>query len=106
MWIYLIEQQGTNLYKIGISKNPEERVKQLQTANGVKLDLIKQFKTEFDYKLERVLHRHFQSKKTIGEFFELNENDVKEFTSLCESRESNFKYLVENNSYIRNRGKF
>ena len=106
MFIYLIKQTNSNLCKIGISENPEKRIKQLQTANGTPLDLIKQFKTEFGYKLEAALHRHFFSKKTIGEFFELEEKDIFEFTTICEDKEKNFKYLRENNSYIKDRGKW
>jgi hypothetical protein len=41
-----------------------------------------------------------------NEWFLLTEEDVKSFESLCESREKNFKYLVENNSYLLERGKF
>lgn len=106
MFVYLINQSDSSLYKIGLSENPNKRRKQLQTANGVQLDLIKQFKTEFGFKLEKSLHRHFKPKQTIGEFFDLEDKDVSEFETICERIEKNLKYLKENNSYIGDRKKW
>lgn len=33
MYIYVIQQKGTQNYKIGVSENPNKRLKELQVAN-------------------------------------------------------------------------
>lgn len=33
MYIYVIQQKDTDNYKIGVSHNPEKRLKELQVAN-------------------------------------------------------------------------
>lgn len=40
MYIYFIREKGTKRYKIGISKSPTRRLKELQTSNSKKLELV------------------------------------------------------------------
>jgi len=95
--VYLIQAEGTNSYKIGFTNNkPTERLKQLQTGNGTKLELVKEFKTKYGSKLEGQLHRHFRSKRTEGEWFMLETEDVKQFESVCIRYENNFDALKDN----------
>jgi predicted GIY-YIG superfamily endonuclease len=104
--IYLIQAENTNKYKIGYSRNPHQRLKQLQTANGEGLLLLKEFKTEFATKLEKQLHRYYLNKQTLGEWFQLDEEDVQKFISLCETKENTLRMLRETNTYIQDREKW
>lgn len=106
MFIYLVKQTDADLYKIGVSSEPEKRLKSLQTANGALLELINKVSVDFGYKVEKAIHNHFRSKKTMGEWFILTEEDVSNFSTLCEAKENIFKLLVEKNSYIREKGKW
>ena len=107
MFVYLIKLDSEeNLYKIGTSKSPKKRLKELQTANGIPLILIKTVKCEFHWKVEAALHRHFVSKRTMGEWFLLDLKDVSSFEEIAKKREADFKLLFENNSYVINKGKF
>lgn len=99
MFVYLISKTGSNHYKIGVSNNPAYRLAQLQTANSEQLILIDKFKTKFSFKLEGFIHRVFADKQTIGEWFMLDEEDVKRFKVVCESHEKNLE-LIKNNSYV------
>jgi len=105
-YIYLIQQQGSDLYKIGYSHNPSHRLEQLQTANGVKLELIETFRTDYKTKLEKLLHKKFFKQQTLGEWFELSQEQVREFKNVCKVQENYFKVLEENNTYIQDRGKW
>lgn len=99
--IYLLQAEGTDLYKIGITGKPiEYRIKELQTGNGNKLVLISEFKTEFDYLFERTLHRHFELQKTEGEWFNLTLEQVKSFIIVCERINTNFKVLKESENHF------
>ena len=98
--IYLARQQESSLYKIGITKNsPKQRIKQLQTGNAVPLVLVETFRTNHDYTMETALHAHFMLKKREGEWFELSDEDVKEFQSICEKKEVTMDFLKKNNHF-------
>jgi hypothetical protein len=103
MQVYLINQHGTNNFKIGLSKDPEKRLKELQTANGDSLDLIHTFNTRYAFKLESALHRVYASKKTIGEWFQLELKDVNSFLEECVKRETILNILFEQNTYLQDK---
>lgn len=68
--------------KIGFSaENPqnEKRKASLQTGNSQPLELIGF--VEGTREKERILHNRFTGKKTIGEWFDLNEDDIKAILS-------------------------
>ena len=92
MYVYLMLSEETGLHKIGYSKNPEKRLKQLETGAG-KLTLIEKFKTEYHSKIESTLHRNYSSMKRFGEWFELSMKDVSKFKEKCLLLEDNLKYL-------------
>lgn len=102
MRIYLLQQADTNLYKIGVTKKDVDvRIKELQIGNPSKLSLIESYKTKWDFKLENALHIHFKRHKVQSEWFELTEENVKEFLTLCEKYEKNFDVLKEfNNPFL------
>lgn len=68
-YVYFIKAEGLNRVKIGISKNPEERLKQLQIGSPFKLSLIAT--TPGNIELERSLHNKFSHIICDGEWFHL-----------------------------------
>lgn len=64
---YLIGAEGSPLVKIGMAKNPEARVKFLQTGQPMLLSLL--WTHEDDH--ERTLHRRFADQRIRGEWFDL-----------------------------------
>jgi hypothetical protein len=98
--IYLVQQEGTQLYKIGITKkDPKVRIKELQTGNANPIILVESFQTKFDFQAEAGVQAHYKSKKVSGEWFELTEDDVKIFYSVCERMEHSFE-ILKTNSYL------
>ena len=82
------------LYKIGVTKQSKnKRLKQLSTGNSKDLKLVNEFKSEFAYKLESVLHRQFKDKKVNKEWYALDKIDVENFITTCLKYENNFKIL-------------
>ncbi len=81
MYVYLI-QSGTSRkapVKIGMSDDPEKRIKQLQTGNPETLRLIMSIRCnsrEHAYKLESTLHLMMAKKSIINEWFFLDEKSV------------------------------
>lgn len=87
-YLYVI-RGGENIYKIGITKNePHSRLRELQTGNDRKLELVKAYYRQ-DYKqLERKLHRQFNYCRLNGEWFNID------LQTIMNAVEGNVKYLA------------
>lgn len=57
MYVYAIKESDTSNVKIGISKDPYRRLKQLQTANSSKLELVTYVEAKDRYKTEKYYHQ-------------------------------------------------
>ena len=70
--VYVISNQAIGLVKIGVSKNPEQRMKTLQCNCGMKLFVWHQtIEMDCAYELESRLHKHFAPYRTYGEWFRI-----------------------------------
>ncbi len=71
--IYVIGA-SENLKKIGITRNPPGRLRNLQTANPAKLQLeyLKQCEEHEAVRLEREVHKRFSADRLAGEWFAIN----------------------------------
>lgn len=99
--IYLIQNLETSKYKIGISKNPKKRIKQLQTGSGEELKLIHEFKSEVSKKIESALHGRYKHLNTHGEWFDLSLSEEVVFIEECTKIEKNILFLKkEGNHFI------
>ena len=80
-YVYIISDGSS--FKIGVSKDPLSRMKQLQTGNKNVLTLEHcELKNE-PYKVEKFAHRHLQSKKGEGEWFECTYQEARIAILLC-----------------------
>jgi hypothetical protein len=74
--LYLIWSRELDRYKIGISVDPESRLKELQTSSPSILEMIA-FKNVKDARnAEAALHKKYASANVTGEWFELSDQDV------------------------------
>jgi hypothetical protein len=71
MYVYAIQEEG-GAVKIGISRDPEQRLKQLQTGNSKKLTLVAVRKAENRYADEKHLHNLSKPYLVRGEWFDVN----------------------------------
>lgn len=69
MYVYAIRNTATGNIKLGISRNPEQRLKQLQTGNDCKLELVAYSKAENRFKDETALHHAHSAAHIRGEWF-------------------------------------
>ena len=107
MNIYLIssETNGQKLYKIGITKRAiEVRMKELKTGNAAELAIVDSFQSKWATKIEANLHRQFKPKKISGEWFQLAEQDLKDFKEKCRLLHANFDLMEKSNTYVIDRG--
>ena len=104
--VYLITSNYVD-FKIGVTTRPiNERIRELQTSHPEKIDIIKFYKAENHNAVERWLHRKFNEKRLEGEWFQLDETDINQFESLCQSHDKVITLLKEENHFFSKKDKF
>lgn len=89
-YVYLIRMGRTSLYKIGISNDPQGRLKTLQTASPYKLKLYHTFTADNASAAEQALHAALHNQRKEGEWFELSINQKDQLLLVSEYREGLF----------------
>jgi len=95
-YIYLIQSLEDGHYKIGVSKHPQKRLKQLQTGNSSELKIIETFQTEIPFQVEKTLQRRYSHFHKEGEWFDMSITQEVEFLKECKRIEQNIIVLKEN----------
>lgn len=91
--VYLIQSLEDGYYKIGISKNPPKRLKQLQTGNSSELKLVDSFPSEYANKIEKTLHNFLNYSRKEGEWFDIPLTEALGFKERCKKIEENIATL-------------
>jgi hypothetical protein len=97
-YIYLIQSLEEGYYKIGVSKNPNKRIQQLQTGNSSPLKLIEVYQSEQADKIERILQRRYLHLRKEGEWFELSISNEVSFRKECQIIEETLGFLKKNHN--------
>jgi hypothetical protein len=82
-YVYLMYSVERGDYKIGISKNPKKRIKQLQTGSGEKIVLIDQYLTKYYSEVEVSLHGLYAPHHNLGEWFNIGIVEANSFQDRC-----------------------
>lgn len=69
MYVYAIRERESGNIKLGISRDPQKRMKQLQTGNSQELELVAVRKADNRFKDERQLHIENNASHIHGEWF-------------------------------------
>ena len=82
--VYIIQQidetdPDKSYYKVGVSKNPEQRLKQLQTSNPFPLSLRMTYSTYDFYELEKMILENFKRFRQRGEWLYLYDGLMEDF---------------------------
>ena len=70
MYVYAIRNKHTGRIKLGISENPERRLKELQTGNDCELELLAYREAANRFKDEKAIHNRHQHLRVRGEWFD------------------------------------
>lgn len=94
--VYLLANSEWSQFKIGIStKDIDNRLKSLKTGNGSEISLVKSFDTIHHRKVEKWMHNKHNSKRLVGEWFALNDDDIINFIPDCQKAHETFQYLID-----------
>lgn len=75
-FVYFIKAEDTGFIKIGMSKNPDLRLRQIKLSCQKPVLLMKFFVSNSAI-MEKKLHEFFKNKRVFGEWFNLNDSDLK-----------------------------
>ena len=75
-YVYLLQERGTDRFKIGRANNADRRYRELAIQLPAPVDRIALIKSEDCVFLETKLHQKFAEKRLNGEWFRLNRRDV------------------------------
>lgn len=93
--VYLV--YNGEFYKIGITKRLlSERIKTLQTGSSKEIILINSYESSNYRKIETLFHQHHRRKRMIGEWFDLDLNDVNNFTDMAIKFDTTCDVLKDN----------
>ena len=70
MYVYAIRNNHTGRIKLGISENPERRLKELQIGNDCELELLAYREAANRFKDEKAIHDKHQHLRVRGEWFD------------------------------------
>ena len=102
-YVYLICDPATDRFKIGVTRDlKSNRIKKLQTGNSTELFMVNHYETEWPFRLETMLHKHFKPKQVLNEWFELDAHDVAHWEYLCQSMEKIIMALSDNPFFTKN----
>lgn len=93
--VYLIGTENDQ-YKIGMTRGAvNERIEQLQVGNPLTLEFVNEFETRHFKRVEKWLHKVYASKRMEGEWFDLNEEDVANFSKHCQKGHDIYETLIQ-----------
>jgi len=75
-FIYVVYNRLNGKHKIGLSKNPKQRIKALSRQSKTELEVVLIFPVENMGKAETELHEEYASKRLHGEWFYLAQDDI------------------------------
>jgi hypothetical protein len=94
--VYILNECGTDRYKVGFtSKDVSKRIKSLQAGNGSLLENVYEFESDESFVIERVIHRYLATKKLVGEWFCLTEEELMEVRDTIMLTHYNIKMMRE-----------
>lgn len=97
-YVYLIQSLENSHYKIGTSRDPQKRVRELQTGNSSQLKLVEMYQSEYATKIERALQRRYSHIHKTGEWFDMSIINETIFTSECKKIEEALIFLKKNHN--------
>lgn len=75
-YVYLVRQNYTDYYKIGVSTNPKSRIQSLSTASPSGVTAISIVEVHDHYSVEYELHQYYAHKRLNGEWFEFAPSEI------------------------------
>lgn len=102
-FVYLLgDFEKPGIYKIGVTRGSiARRIKKLQTGNSGEIYVCKYYRTDYPFFIEKHLHNKYNSKNILNEWFELDEEEFKNFEKTCEFYENLIDAMKDNPFFLK-----
>jgi hypothetical protein len=83
--VYIIKCliNGSTFYKVGIAHDAERRIRELQTGNPVRLELVRTFECDNARRVENDTHRALFMHRGVGEWFSCDLESIEKIIGLA-----------------------
>ena len=100
-FVYLLaDSEKEGIYKIGVTRGSlGRRIKKLQTGNADEIYICRYFRTDHPFFIEKQLHKKYDSKNILNEWFELSNEEVLNFEKTCNFYEEMIE-IMKNNPFF------
>lgn len=71
-YVYIVKLNGFDIYKIGVSANPERRIKDIDSSNPFGIEIICLLYFKNAYEMEECIHDSFRDKALRKEWFKFD----------------------------------
>lgn len=103
MLLYIFNATDTWQYKIGHTKSAtsKHRLKQCQTGNAAKIEMVWEYESDNAKEIEKMMHRAFLANRMSGEWFLFENQAIEELKERVKHYEEVLKILKDEktNSY-------
>jgi len=76
--------QAGDCAKIGVSKNPDDRLSQIQTSNAKQVERVRVWAPEDAYSAEAAIHNKLFDRKQRGEWFDISDRSAHDLADAIE----------------------
>lgn len=77
-WLYIIRAGSTDLYKVGSSVDPSQRLRELQTGNPEELAIVGTMHTRLARAIESAFHEKWTGSSVRGEWYVFDDDQLHE----------------------------
>jgi len=82
--IYVLYNEYTKQYKIGVSNELKVRKRALESSSGVRLSVMYESPLLYNsYEMEQLIHKKLKEYRTIGEWFMIDYSLIDECIKIC-----------------------
>ena len=100
-YVYVLSDRENGTYKIGRTKNLEQRVRSIRTGNPNRIDLVAYAMCEDTVQAEKRVHNLYTYRRRKGkEWFDLTDQEVEELKTLLLRITTDFKHEKNINRYV------
>ena len=103
-YVYLLcDSSKDYIYKIGATRGDiNKRIKKLQTGNSGEIFVKSIYETKIPFFIESTLHKRLKHKQVLNEWFELDNDEVKNFINECKDIEEMSDIMKDNPFFPKN----
>ena len=83
--LYIVHVVGSDMYKIGATRDFRSRLKNMQTGNPYVIEIFNFYHRSNYHELESLLHKKYKEKSIGGEWFRFNRIDLEEIDEYLRS---------------------